>query len=245
MNIKVYQTFYNPKQYKVLDPAFIPFNNIANEHPELYEHPLFIKLHEKHINFRGHWGMVSWRWKEKTNVTGDKFIRWMKENPGYDMYHIAPHSDAIGYFNNTFTQGEVHHPGIINYTNKLLEAFGYRMNIKDIVFPLNIMSTCLYYIGNAKFWDNWLSYIDTCLEISKRDQSMHDFLYVEKSFHRENWVINYPFVIERLVSLFLYFNPQIKVKHFPHQWLMNKTHKQLEETGLGKKALLIPENTIY
>lgn len=244
MRLKIYQSFFNSKEYRNLDKAFIPFNNIENKNPELREYPLLKKLHEKNINFKGHWGMVSWRWKEKTKIPGEDLIKWIEMNPGYDVYIINPYSYLPETLKNTFIQGESDHPGMLKYTNKLLEHLGYNFNIEDADFPLNIFSTCHFYIGNSKFWDNWMSFIELTLDITQRDGKMFDYMYNTFSDYHGNNLMNYCFVIERLVSLFLYLNyNQYKILHYPYQLILNKNHKEMEFTEIQKKAFLL--NTIY
>lgn len=246
MRVKVYQTFFDPKEYRNLDKAFIPYNNIENTQPELREYPLLKKLHQKHINYNGYWGMVSWRWKQKTNIPGKDLIRWIKNNPFYDVYIINPYSHIPEFHRNSINQGETDHKGIIKFTNKLLDHLGYSFDIRDADYPLNIFSTCHFYIGNSKFWDQWMAFADTTIEISKKDKYMHNFLYVMQSEYHGKPLINFCFLIERLVSLFLYLNlSNFKVLHYPYQYFIKMSKEELEFTGIQEKALLMHKDNIY
>lgn len=246
MRVKIYQSFFDPKQYRNLDKAFIPFNNVDNTNPELREYPLLKKLHEKHVNYTGHWGMLSWRWKQKTGLDGKELIKWIDENPNHDVYMINPHVHLPEMFRNSFTQGDIDHPGMLKFTNKLVQHLGYNFNIEHADFPLDIFSTCHFYIGNSKFWDKWISFADTTIAIANKDKEMYDYLYIEKSAYQGSDLINFCFLIERLVSLFLYLNyAQYKVIHYPYQYFLKRDNKELEFTQIKEKALLLRENTIY
>lgn len=244
--LKIYQSFFNSKEYRHLDKAFIPFNNLENAQPELREYPLLKKLYEKNINFNGHWGMLSWRWKQKTNIDGKKLIAWIEENPSYDVYMINPNSYIPELHRNSIVQGEPDHPGIIEFTNELLNNLGYNFNIEHVDFPLNIFSTCHFYIGNPKFWDKWIAFMDLVVDLAKKNEKIHKYLYVDKTLYQGNQLINFCFAMERLVSLFLYLNlKEYRVKHYPYQYFLKKTDKELEFTGIKEKALLLLNNPIY
>lgn len=246
MRVKIYQGFFDPKQYRHLDKAFIPFSNIENEKPDWHEYPLLKKLHEKNINYTGYWGLVSWRWKEKTKMDGKDYISWIKSNPGYDVYLINPFPHVVESYNNSMCQGETDHPGITNCADRFLKHLGYDFTMECVTYPLNIFSTCHYYVGKAKFWDKWIAFLDLAIEVASRDQEMYDWLFVKTCTYRDKQLINFPFFIERLVSLFLYLNSsEYKVLHYPYQKIMHKTAAELEYTDMSQKALQLRENTIY
>lgn len=245
MRIKIYQTFFESNQYKNLDKAFIPFNNIKNAQPDLREYPNLVSLYNKNINFKGHWGMVSWRWKEKTKIEGRKFIEWIKENPGYDFYHISPFISLPTIYRNHINQDNVH-PGMVDYYNKIIHHLGYSFDVRDIDYPLNLFCVCHYHVANAKFWDRWFAFFETMLAISEKDESMHNYLYKETLKHRDRQIINFPFVCERSVSLFLYLNyKEFKILHYPYQYLTQITHEKFSLVEISEKALQLRKNTIY
>lgn len=218
MRVKIYQAYYLQEQLAFLEDSFIPFDNTANEYPDLREYPLMqtlFALNEKDTE-TSHWGMVSWRWREKVGIPGDKFIDWMLENSGYDIYNLNPYNSTLIY-NNSFVQGEIWRPGMLQYTNSLLRELGYYENIETIVFPINILSYCNFYFGNQKFWREYLSFCEKCIAITKQNHEMNNYMFLEKLPHRESLLINFSFVIERLPMLFLYLNmDKFKVKHYPY-----------------------------
>jgi hypothetical protein len=50
----------------------------------------FKKLYEKYAGTDAHWGLLSWRWHEKTKLAGYQFKTWIEQNPEYDCYHFDP-----------------------------------------------------------------------------------------------------------------------------------------------------------
>lgn len=242
MNLKIYQSYYAEQQLNLLDPDFIPVNNQNAANPELREYPIIHKLYQENLGFDGYWGMVSWRFTEKCNITGKQYIRWIESNPGYDVYHINHCWFAAEKFTNMYTQGEKYHPGIIEYTNKLLTKLGYNFSIENVEYPLNLFMSCNFQIGNKKFWDEWINFVETSLAISKSDEWMNNYLYNSCSWHRAEHVPNFSFVVERFPSLFLYLNKdRFKVLNYPYEALVDEIFKI---PNIIKKSLLLMEDTI-
>ena len=215
MKIKIYQSFYKPEQFASLDKAFIPYNNLKNLNPQLSEYPLIIDLYSKNFNYDGYWGMMSWRFNEKTNISGSKFIDLISANPGYDVYHYNPFHGAKLSYNNPFTHGEDHHPGMVNFINRLLLLMGYNIDIKLENFAEDHFVFCSYYVGNQRFWENWMSFQDSAMTIANNDQQLNTYLYHTLTNYRDKSIINFSFVIERLVNLFLHlYSKQFLVKGF-------------------------------
>ncbi len=218
MNLKVYQSFFRPEHVALLEKSFIPYNNLKNTNPELSEYPLILDLYSKNRNFDGYWGMMSWRFREKTNTSGDEFIKMIRHSHRYmfhDAYHYNPFYEQSIKFVNPFVQGEQHHPGMINFTNRLLSLMSYKIDITNEVFDKDHFVYCSYYVGNQRFWEHWMAFLDATMSIANSDQELNIFLYHTYSGNRSVNTINFSFVMERLVGLFLHLHKdQYKTKGF-------------------------------
>lgn len=215
MNLRIYQSFFLPEQFAKLEAKFIPYNNLANKNPELREYPLLIDLYSKNKDFDGYWGMVSWRFKEKTRKSGNEFTQMILKNPGYDVYHINPYYDEVTKFANPFVNGDIHHPGMLYFVNRLLRLMGYSLDMSKIQFDKDNFIFCSYYVGNSRFWDHWMSFLDSVMWIANKDQELNYYLYNTYSFHLNERIINFSFVVERMVNLFLYlYQSEYKIKCF-------------------------------
>lgn len=215
MKIKIYQSFFKPEQISLLEKNFIPYNNLENKNSALHEYPILLDLYSKNRNFDGYWGMMSWRFKEKTGLTGDKFLRLINDSPGYDVYHVNPFFEVTTKYSNPFTQGEVHHPGMINFINSLLKQMGYNLDITKENFNKENFIFCSYYVGNHRFWEKWMVFQEIVMTIANKDMAMKGYLFNSYTINRDHPLINFPFVFERLVNLFLYlYNEEYKIKGF-------------------------------
>lgn len=227
MKIKIHQVFYEENQKQLLDNSFIPLDNIKSKLNDEMEYPLLLSLFEENKDFDGYWGMVSFRWREKVERTGDSFIQWMRNNPGYNVYFPDTHPAQLILSNkevpNIFAHGEKCHPGMIDYFNRLCSILGHEIDFTQ-EFPSEYMIFAHYYFGNKKFWNAWIPFLNNCIEISKNDSQLYKFMYETKSKHRNYEVKNFCFVVERLAPLFLYTHKNEfnvlryvgKLKHVPN-----------------------------
>ena len=90
-NTKIFQIYFKPELKDQCDPLFTPLDNTANPRPELREWDVWDRYHEQHLAENlDHWGYVSWKFKEKTNLTGDQVHSHINVNPGYEVYLFNP-----------------------------------------------------------------------------------------------------------------------------------------------------------
>ncbi len=255
--MKIYQCYFSNDQLGLLDPSFIPYDNTTNERPELREYPILKGLYEKEKP--GHWGMVSWRWKEKTHLDGKEYIKWIESNPGYDVYHFNPFMDSVALQMNPMTEGDRHHPGMRSYfdclVNNLTEVFGQEFkyyhpdpgtyhdnNAGHHPFPINLFMYTSSYIGNKKFWDSWISFADACIEISSSVPELRKFMYEKPAHYGGQTLPHFSFIIERLVGLFLYTKGRnLRVLNFPYH---HECFKSLYPTMHGEYLMKINERIL-
>jgi hypothetical protein len=214
MNLQIYQAYYKQEQIVHLDPAFIPYDNTINAQPHLREYPMWQKLYEKHKDSDAYWGLMSWLWFEKTKTSSDIFKDWILENPGYDVYHIDPFPDLPHQYKNIWIQGNVWCPGMLDFCNILFPKLGIETRVEDFDnLPIDF-ATCNYFVGNSKFWTNYLNFLDKCLKICADDPTLNEYIYEKGGMYNGHFVPNFPFVVERLFSLHNILNRQIKVRKY-------------------------------
>lgn len=215
MNLQIYQAYYDNNQLSKLDPNFIPYDNTVNEAPHLREYPMWKKLYGKHKESDAHWGLMSWRWHEKTGISAHEFKEWVLQNPGYDCYHFDPFSHLANQFPNLWVQGDIWHPGMLKYANKLFPKLGITEPAEHFKYQPEDFGTCNYYIGNNKFWTSILDFFDLCLKYSEEDAEMRRYIYEDGRMYNGHVIPNFSFVMERLFSLHNVLNRHITIKKFP------------------------------
>lgn len=215
MDLIVYQAYYDKSQLQHLDSAFTPYDNTLNAIPHLREYSFWKFLYGRHEKTNTHWGLVSWRWYEKTKIQPSHFCDWILNNPGYDVYHVDPFLDVTVSYINTWVQGDVWHSGMLNFCDILFPKIGMNISARNLIFKSDHFATCNYFIGNSKFWNEWLTYVDSILNICFHDDFLYNYLYRDTVSHNNQRITNFSFVIERLFSNFLITQKTLKVKKFP------------------------------
>ena len=215
MNLILYQAYYDNNQLPILDSTFTPYDNTENAKPELREYPMWKNLLEKHKDTDVYWGLLSWRWMQKTELPSSEFRDWILANPDYDVYHMDPSLEVTANYVNLWVQGDQWHPGMLKFANRLFPKIGITEKAEELVYKSDDFATCNYYIGNSKFWTEWLTFLDNTLEICRGDGELYNYLYREGKGYNGSWIPFFSFVTERLLSIFLIQNRHIKVKKFP------------------------------
>lgn len=202
-NVLIYQCFYREEQRASLEEAFIPFDNSKSVNPNFFEYSPHRILYDKNKEIENAvWGMVSWKWKEKARISGAQFKEWIERHPGYDMYHFNPYPHINNENMNPFIN---EHPGMMAYMKNLLPLLGIEIDIETFRFQEQEISYCLYWIGNERFWRNWFEFIDRCILVSVQNPELRKYIF-ETYYHYTDGtpVWAFPFVHERLITLFMY-----------------------------------------
>jgi len=202
MNIKIHQIFYDESQRVHLDNHFVPYNNEGKNYPFNFEYAVFFDLYKK-----TNWsqvdllGTVSWKFSQKTGLSGEKLLRHISENPGMDVYFVNPFPE-LSIYNNVWEQGDAFHPELTKITSLLLKECGYSDNILSIENPPNLMAYCNYWVANKKFWDAYIQFLTPLWTyLQKGDSSVEKYLQCSADALTESPYL--PFIFERLFSSFL------------------------------------------
>jgi hypothetical protein len=204
MNVKIYQIYYLDEQKSKLDSDFIPYDNTALTGSDLASRKLrewTVLLGDGQKRAKEDnadiWGFTSHKFAEKTNATGKDFIKFIHDNPGYDVWFMEPQ-----YVNNPFInvwdQGESCHPGIIQLINTVFKYSNIDIDVCPIPMPFCYFN---FFAGNQKFWDILLGAVNEIIETSKHLPQLDKMLFYEEAGHKSDSTIPYfPFVAERMAS---------------------------------------------
>lgn len=207
MTYEILQIFFDGNQAAQLDPAFVPLDNTDNARPDLQEWYLwnreFLRIAETGID---HWGFVSWRFKEKTNLSGEQVRAWIDANPGHDVFIINPAIINEAVFMNGWEQGDYYHAGLSDIANTFLTKAGYEdPAVKEIFMDRTRMSFATYVIGNRKFWEGYLTLTRKIFTEADRDPEFKKSVFAEGAarYSRNGTLGMFPFLNERLVGTYL------------------------------------------
>jgi hypothetical protein len=211
MAVRIHQIFYDDRQQPFLDPAFIPYDNRANPNPEWREY---------HV-FRSAWlagqcrdgdvtGFLSWKFSEKTGLRGKRFIRFIRWNPGYDVYFAHPFRVDPQPCTNIWQQAERHHPGILALTQRIVDAIGLNVDLASFQQPREQVLFCNYWAGTRPFWDAYMGFCEPVYRHIREGLDDADRRLIWSRADREIDAPYVPFIMERLFSTFLGLTPSIR-----------------------------------
>jgi hypothetical protein len=204
---KIFQIYFKPELVAHLDPAFTPMDNTDNPAPELREWDKWNREHETILESTlTHWGFVSWKFKEKTNLTGEQTLNWIKVNPGYDVYLFNPCIINEAVFVNNWEQGDLYHPGISAIGNKFIKEAGYDdIDVKAMVLDRNKTVYANFVVGSRDFWERFMDFSRKIFSVAELDPVFKDQVFGagHSNYAHDKSLPNFTFLIERLIPTFI------------------------------------------
>ena len=206
-NIKIFQIYFKPELKVHCDPAFTPLDNTANPRPDLREWYVWDKQYEELASSDlDYWGFVSWKFKEKTNLTGEQVFNFINANPGQDAYLLNPCILNEACFANSWEQGDIHHPNISTIGNSFFKKVGYGdIDAKGILLDRNATVFANYIIGSKKFWAKFMEFSRKLFTEAEKDLEFKHQVFGEglSNYAHDRSLPNFTFLIERLIPTFL------------------------------------------
>jgi len=231
MNVKIYQIYYLKEQLSRLDTAFTPYDNInppysAEESNKLREWPILrtYGLQRAEQDNADIWGFVSYKWDEKTNIPGQKFVDFIKANPDNDVWFMEPHYKPFSPFMNSWVQGDIFHPDISKMANAFLKANNISVDIAKVPMPL-----CYYnfFAGTRKFWITFFDFIDNMILFAKNNSDFHKAIFETGANHGNDKTVPYfIFLVERMfpTAITLAGLNYIGLKYHTNDFLIETNH---------------------
>jgi len=217
MRIQIGQIYYDASQLPLLDPAFTPYDNTANENREFAEYHIFEKeYHAGKIADDALTGYVSWKFVDKTRLAGSRFMDFVAANPGYDVYFINPFPMQMKFFKSLWQQGEFFHPGITQLSEEILRLAGYEIDLNSAVHDRKTALYCNYWVGTRQFWNRYMAFMQPIVEVlrSRLSPTQKEKLHSIADFGNDFSYI--AFIIERLFTTLLQHDKNIRYLAYPH-----------------------------
>jgi hypothetical protein len=206
-NTKIFQIYFKPELVAHCDPAFTPLDNTSNPRPELREWDVWDREHDNIVAQNlDYWGYVSWKFKEKTNLTGQQVMDFINANPGHDVYLFNPCIVNEAVFANSWEQGDMHHPNISAIGNKFLTKLGYEdVDVRGMLLDRDKTVFANYVVGNRKFWAKFMEFSRKLFTEAEKDSIFKDEVFGagRSNYAHDKSLPNFTFLIERLIPTFL------------------------------------------
>jgi hypothetical protein len=205
--IRVFQIYYRPQQRQALDPAFEPYDNSGDLSP-LLELNVFRKIaRQPECAGLAYWGAVSWKFGQKTGLTGAALLATIRANPGFDVYFCNPHPDTEALYHNLWVQGETSHPQFMTLAREIFALARLDVSALEGLWPAALYAAANYFVATPAFWEDYLGFVGAVLDalpgrLSPLGAAMlHSPMADARGAHANASYL--PFVVERLFSTFL------------------------------------------
>lgn len=205
-DLKVFQIYFEPWQRDLLDPAFVPLDN-RGQPTELLEFDLFERLSiSNHVENVKLWGALSWRFSEKTGLTGADMKKQIEEHPDLDIYFCNPFPIHEALYHNLWLQGETAHPRFLELVRAFFAAAGLPDD-SQVIVPSQLYSSANYFVGSKAFWAAYIPWIRTVLARADANlppeikRILHSAAADDRNIHAGQSYM--PFIVERLFPLFM------------------------------------------
>lgn len=203
----VFQIHYAPEQQGALDPAFVPYDN-AGKATELLEFDVFRRLAASpSVQSLTHWGAVSWRFGEKTGLTGRELLAQVRSAPEVDLWYHNPYCYMECLFPSLWVQGHTTHPRLLMIAEQVFEVAGLDVSALRRLESSRFFSAANFFIGTPRFWGRYLPFVNDLLERVEKGLSepwreeLHSSAADARDLHHGATYL--PFIIERLLPVFL------------------------------------------
>jgi hypothetical protein len=203
----IHQIYFKADQRPGLDPAFVPLDNAGRDNP-LREFAVFERLAAEAAQRQAPlWGALSWRFGQKTGLTGQALLQAIAAQPGQDLYYCNPFPEHEALYANGWQQGVSSHPAFTELCAAVFKAAGVDLAELRAVQHSQAFSACNYFVGSPAFWRAYLPWVRGLLERARAKlppavlRVLDSPLSDPRGLHAGSTY--WPFIIERLLPLFL------------------------------------------
>ena len=205
--LRIFQIYYQPEQREQLEPTFEPYNNEGDRSP-LLEFNVFQKLAKSElVQGADLWGALSWKFAQKTELSGASLRQTIADNPGYDVYYCNPYPELESQYHNLWLQGEVSHPDFLTLCQAFFEAADLDPAAINAFTPSQHFAASNYFVASPKFWRSYIEFVTSTIAKAEArlPDSAKDMLYSPSAdrIGAHAGASYLPFIVERLFGLFL------------------------------------------
>jgi hypothetical protein len=228
-NTCVWQIYFQSDQHRHLDPGFSPLNNVGVKH-EALEFNVFDRLWQsKETHQLDYWGAVSWRFAEKTGLSSTEFFSLLRTQPQADVYFMNPFPKDEALFENSWIQGEISHPGLLELVQAIFALLGIPSSTVFRAMHSTSYSLCNFFVGNNRFWSAYIPHVQELLKAAEArlPPDLRNRLHTSDADWRglHNHATYIPFIVERIFPVFM---------------LNQGQHLKSQQIRLPRKEALLP-----
>jgi len=205
--IGLWQIYYRVEQLARLDAAFVPLDN-SDFADETLEFAVFQRLAASGATAGlSHWGALSWRFTQKTGLSGPGLLTAVAQQPEADVFYMNPFPYIEALFQSPWMHGETVHPDFLAVSEAFFLAAGLPVGELHRLTPAREFAVCNYFVGRPAFWMAYLPFVEQALARAEANlpadmrAKLHSADADWKGIHHAASYV--PFIVERLFTVFL------------------------------------------
>jgi GT2 family glycosyltransferase/glycosyltransferase involved in cell wall biosynthesis len=217
----IHQIFYSEETRKLLEPGFIPLDNVG-QRPDWAEYwPMRNLLLNAELDENAFYGVLSPRFRQKTGLGAKQVFDFVASAPDdTDVLLFPMFFDEGALFESVFIQGLAYHPNIWPAFVEMARQLTPGVNLETLVMDAQQSQFCNYFIAKPRFWRHWFSRAETIFQAAEQSRGAarptpYGMALNIPTLHRG--VDGYEckvFVMERLLPLILATDAQWKVQAY-------------------------------
>jgi hypothetical protein len=201
--VRIYQIFYDNRTRRLIDPAFVPLDNRANERPDWAEYwPIRRACASESFEDVDLLGFFSPRFREKTGLTGRQVMGHLAAG-GAEVHSFSPFIEQSALYRSPFEQGDAHHPGLTAVATELLPRLGMTLDLGSLVADQTTTIFANYFVAPVWLWNAWLAAADSVFALCEAGVGPLAEALNATTRHRGPGYPMKVFVMERLITLLL------------------------------------------
>ncbi|MFC6051444.1 hypothetical protein A6M14_01040 [Acinetobacter sp. Ac_877] len=231
MNINLYQIQYDENTAAKDASGLLTFD--CRENPEFLKRETahLIRFYDElivHANNDDYFGLFSPKFEQKVGLKIHQVKDFISDNQGYDVYLFNPFPMLVYKYMNMWEQSELNHPGILNIVDELFEKSGIDFKASSLSRQTESQVVyCNYWVGKKEFIDNFICFLKRLEKTIDENENLKTKIFNDAQYDLSEACF-YPFVFERLLSVYLCLNPTYKAisyKYNRNDFVVNHLNK--------------------
>lgn len=157
MTDHLYQIYYSEPTRQLLDPGFLPLDNLANPRPDWREYwPIREFLLNTPLDENARYGFFSPKFRAKTGLDAAAVSQFLAGSDA-EVVLFSPFFDQSALFLNVYRQAEAHHPGIAALCDTVFRAHDPAFDTRNEINHATNTAFCNFFVASPRFWRQWLA----------------------------------------------------------------------------------------
>jgi hypothetical protein len=224
LNLNIHQIYFQENQKEKLLTGSLPYFNKSDNTRQLFETEVILALFLKETKLIADeiYGVLSWRFTDKTKLSLEGIKSFVDANPSKDVFLMNPFPELTYVYDNPWIQGEFVHPGLLDLAQKIFDLSPYNVSLRSIHLASNRQVYCNYFLAKGSFWIEYIQFLNTLVETIEKNSKVNQAIKKQTSYNYEASFL--PFFLERLLPTYLFLNPSIETVSYPYSdsFLLNR-----------------------